>query len=184
MKEITPLIASIALASLALGAASQSRPDFSGRWVADPEVTAPAAPGTAGAQPAAPARGTMGSGWGSSITITQSPQQLIVEQPVFSRYDLQPPLRYVYALDGSTTRYPIMMSHATQLRTSRAAWKGDALEITTTYPATDPASGKPVSVDVTQRLFLESPTTLVVETTRSGAFGGAVTTSRTVYQKG
>jgi hypothetical protein len=180
MKPTGSLIASIALASLALGAGSQGRPDFSGRWVAEPEAVA--GPTAAGA-PGGPLRGSMGSGWGSPITITQTPEQLIVEQPIFSRYDLQPPLRHVYALDGSETRYPIMISHATQMRISRAAWKDGALEIRTIYPVTEPDTRKPFTVELTQRLFLESPTTLTVETTRGGAFGGRSIISRTVYQK-
>ena len=77
-------------------------------------------------------RGDMGSGWGSTLTITQDARQLVVEQALFSRYDLQPPLRFVYALDGSETRNTVMMGHATQVRTSRATWDGAALRITTT----------------------------------------------------
>jgi hypothetical protein len=36
---------------------------------------------------------------------------------------------------------------------------------------------------VTHRLRLESPTTLVIEVTRSAPLGGKVTTTRTVYRK-
>ena len=125
----------------------------------------------------------MGSGWGSPITITQDAAQLIVEHQMFSRYDLQPPLRHIYALDGSETQYPIMMSHTTQMRRSRAVWKGDTLEITTSLPAIDPATGKPFTAEITQRLALESPGTLIVDVTRAAALGGSATTSRTVYRK-
>jgi hypothetical protein len=179
------LIALIAVASIAMGAAWQSPPDFSGQWVAEPEVVPPpAAPGAPATPPGPPPRGSMGSGWGSPITISQNAKQLVVEHQMFSRYDLQPPLRHIYALDGTESQYSIMMSHTPQLRRSRAAWKGEALEITTTYPATDPGTGKPFTVEVTQRLSLESPTTLVVEVTRAGAFGGPPTTSRAVYKRG
>jgi hypothetical protein len=185
MRDMKPLIALIAVASVAMVAGWQSRPDFSGRWVAEAEVVpSPAAPGTPGTPPAPPPRGSMGSGWGSPITISQDAKQLVVEHQIFSRYDLQPPLRYVYALDGTESQYSIMVSHTTQVRRSRATWKGEALEITTRYPATDPGTGKSFTVEVTQRLFLESPTTLVVEVTRPGAFGGRPTTSRAVYKKG
>ena len=126
----------------------------------------------------------MGSGWGSPITITQSATELIVEHQMFTRYDLQPPLRHVYKLDGSESQYSILISHSAQNRKARAAWKGQTLEITTTLPGIDPATRKPFTVDVTQRLTLESPTTLVVDVTRGGALGGAPTTSRTVYRKG
>jgi hypothetical protein len=179
----------VALVLLAAGAASingkavqPDRPDFSGTWVAEPE-TAPAA-GPAAPAAAAPVRGSMGSGWGSPITITQTAAQMVVEHPAFSRYDLQPPLRHVYALDGSETSYPIMISHTTQIRRARAVWKGATLEITTTYPGRDPMKGTAFTVDVVQRLSLEPGGTLVVEVTRNGALGGSPTSSRTLYRKG
>ena len=159
------------LAALALTAAVllQGQTDFSGQWVADP--------------PPAVAPGDMGSGWGSPLAITQDGTRLIVEQTLFSRYDLQPPVRTVYGLDGSVTRNSVMTGHATQARVSRATWEGAILLITTTYPAIDPKTGKAFSIDVTQRLALESPGVMVIETTRAGALGGQPTVSRTVYRK-
>ena len=74
---------------------------FSGRWTTDPDstVTTPAPAGRGST-----ARGEMGSAWGLTITIAQDPTQLTVESAVFTRYDLQPPLKFVYSLDGSETR--------------------------------------------------------------------------------
>ena len=66
------------LSALALSLLLQAT-DFSGQWTADP--------------PAEKAPGDMGSGWGSPLTITQDARQLIVEQALFSRYDLQPPVK-------------------------------------------------------------------------------------------
>jgi hypothetical protein len=157
------------------GSAVQAPPDFSGQWT----VEAAAAPAPQSPLP----RGDMGSGWGSPLTIAQDARQLVVEQTLFSRYDLQPPLRFVYALDGSETRNPVMMGHTTQLRVSRASWDGQTLRITTNYPAIDPASGNAFTTEVTYRLILESPTTLVIEATRGGALGGQPTKTRTVYRK-
>lgn len=125
----------------------------------------------------------MGSGWGSPLAITQDARQLLVEQTLFSRYDAAPPLRFVYALDGSETRNEVMIGHATQVRASRAAWDGQTLRITTRYPGVDPGSRKPFTIEVTHRLSLESPTTLIVEATRGAALGGRETTTRTVYRK-
>jgi hypothetical protein len=174
----------IIAAYLAVGGASQERPDFSGQWAADPDaVPTQGGAGAPGAKPAPSPRGSMGSGWGSPITITQTATDLVVEHQMFSRYDLQPPLRHVYKLDGSETRYPILISHTTQIRRARAVWRGSTLEVTTTYPGTDPASGKPFTVDATQRLTLETPTRLIVEVTRGAALGGGPTTTRTVYHK-
>src|SRR5688572_5198435 len=123
--------------------------------------------------------GDMGSGWGSPITITQDAQQLTVEYAFFGRGDMQPPLRFVYALDGSETRNSVMMGRGIQLQTSTAAWNGDRLVITSVHTLTNPATGKPLTATVKQTLSLESPNTLVVETVRSGVLGGADTTSRT-----
>jgi len=125
----------------------------------------------------------MGSGWGSPLTITQDARQLVVEQTLFSRYDIQPPLRFVYALDGSETRNSVMTGHTTQLRVSRASWDGQALRIITTYPSIDPASGNAFTTEVIYRLTLESPTTLVIEAARGAALGGQPTKTRTVYRK-
>jgi hypothetical protein len=181
-----PLAALIAAAWLTAGAAAQNRPDFSGQWATEPDaVPAPVAGGApGGGAPSPPPRGTMGSGWGSPITITQTATELVVEHQMFTRYDLQPPLRHVYKLDGSESQYSILISHTAQNRRARAAWKGQTLEITTTFPGADPANGKPFTVEITQRLTLESPTTLVVEVTRGGALGGSETNARTVYRKG
>ena len=130
------------LSALALSVLLQAT-DFSGQWTADP--------------PAEKAPGDMGSGWGSALTITQDGKQLIVEQPLFSRYDLQPPVKTVYALDGTESRNTVMTGHATQTRVSRARWDAAAVVIDTTYPAIDPATGKSITTSVTQRLTLESP---------------------------
>ena len=75
------LLAALAISGwLSSGAVSQA-PDFSGAWTLEPGAasTAPAAPGP-------PARGDMGSGWGSPLTITQDAKQLVVEQTLFSRW--------------------------------------------------------------------------------------------------
>jgi hypothetical protein len=167
-------------AATAQAPAGLSRTDFSGRWTSDPAPqAAPAAP----ARGRGAARGDMGSGWGPTMTITQDGTSLTVEYAFFSRGDLQPPLRFVYALDGSESRNSVMMGRGIQVQRSRATWDGATLKITTAHALTDPTSGKPVSTDVTQALSLTSPTELVIETTRAGVFGGPTTTTRTVYRK-
>lgn len=126
----------------------------------------------------------MGSGWGSTITIAQDAKQLAIEYVQFSRYDLQPPVKLVYALDGSESRNSVMISHASQVQRSRAAWDGPSLVITTLHSFTDPASGKAMTAEVKQRLSLSSPTTLVVEVIRGGVLGGQPATTTTIYRKG
>jgi hypothetical protein len=125
----------------------------------------------------------MGSGWGSNITITQDAAKLTVEYAFFGRGDMQPPLKFVYALDGSETRNSVMMGRGIQPSTSKAAWQGDTLVITTMHAFTGPDSGKPSALEVKQVLSLESPASLVVETTRGGVMGGPPSTTRTVYRK-
>jgi hypothetical protein len=162
--------------------AKQAPADFSGRWTLDtPAVaTTPAVPGRP-ASTAAP--GDMGSGWGSPITIAQDAKQITVEYQVFSRYDLQPPLKFTYALDGSERSNTVNMGRGDQVETSRVRWDGQALVIVTTFHVTDRAAGKPFTVDVTRTLSLDSPETLVVEVTRAGVLGGASSTTRSVYRK-
>jgi len=185
--------------ALVVGTAAQTRPDFSGRWTTDPDPAVAGAParggaggsgGRVGGGAAAPrgggrsgARGDMGTGWGSTITITQDAARLTVEYAFFSRGDLQPPLRFTYALDGSPMTNTVMMGRGMQTQTSRTAWDGNTLLITTTHSFTDPATGKLTPVEVKQALTLESPTSLVVQTTRAGVLDGPETTTRSVYRK-
>jgi hypothetical protein len=165
---------------LVASAMAQERPDFSGRWAVEPEPTpAPAAPGA----PARPRVGNMGSGWGATISIKQTADKLTLEYDFFARGDMQAPLKFAYALDGSETSNSVMMGRGIQIQVSKAAWEGKELLLTTTHTVEDPAGGKPSKMDVKRKLWLESPETLVVETTRDGALGGAATTTRTVYKK-
>ena len=176
--------------SLVLSPQAQARPDFTGQWTTTPEAAAPggAGPGRAaggGAGGGAPGRGRgeMGSGWGPTIRITQSGQQLTVEYAFYTRGDMQPPMKFVYALDGSETKNVVMAGHGMQEQRSKATWNGDSLVITTTHMFTDPATRKDVPTTITQTLSLSSPTSLVVTATRAGVLGGAETTTTTTYRK-
>lgn len=124
----------------------------------------------------------MGSGWGSTITITQDPRQLTVEYAFFSRGDLQPPLKFVFALDGTETRNTVRMGRGPQVERSKAGWDGQTLIITTTHEFEDPATRKAGTMNVVRHLALDSPGSLVVETTRSGVLGGPAESTRAVYR--
>ena len=169
-------------AVLPVALSAQPAADFSGRWTLDaPAIaTTPAVPGTPAA---AAAPGDMGSGWGATIAIAQDTKQLRVEYTIFSRYDLQPPLALIYPLDGSVGRNTVMMGRGQQVESSRAQWNGATLVIITTFPVTDRGAGQPFTAELTRKLSLESPTTLVVEVTRSGVLGGPASTTRSVYRK-
>ena len=183
------IVAASLVASMAIGhatsAAAQGRPDFSGRWTSGPPPVAPSARDAAAARAApGPPTADLGSGWGRTITITQTEQTITVEWPVFSTYDMQPPLRFVYALDGSESVNTVMMGRGVQRQRSRTRWAGDSLVITTTHAFTDPATGRDVPTEIGQTLVLESAASLVVQTTRPGVSGAPPSTTRMVYTKG
>jgi hypothetical protein len=174
-------------------AAQTTRPDFSGQWTIEPEPVQ-AATGRSGqaTQPqvgrdrisgsrGGARGGDMGSGWGSNITVTQGPDKLTVEYAFFSRGDMQPPLKFVYALDGSETKNSVMMGRGIQVQKSSAAWQGDKLVITTVHTFAHPETGQPMTSELTQILSLESPSRLIVEATRSGVLGGPPSSTRTIY---
>jgi hypothetical protein len=172
------LVAIGLLAALPVAADAQAPPNFAGRW----SLAAAPVP-TGAAAGAATLRGDLGGGWGTTFTITQEAGSLTVETVMFTAYDLQPQPRFVYALDGAETRRTLMLGRGPQGQESRAAWDGGSLRLTTTHHAVDPATGRPFAMEVTQRLTLESPTALVIETMRGAAPGGVPTTSKTTYTK-
>ena len=179
MRYTAQLMAAAACFTLATAVSAQTRPDFAGRWTAEPEPTAPPRGGNAPATRPP----DLGSGWGSPITITQDANRLTVEYAFFGRGDMQPPLKFVYALDGSETKNRVMMGRGMQDQTSRATWEGDRLVITTAHAFPDPSSGKPLTMEVKRTLSLESPTRLIVETVRAGVLGGPSSTTRTAFTK-
>jgi hypothetical protein len=167
---------------VASSASAQQRPDFSGTWTRAVDSAGTAA-AVAATGDAAFRRGDMGSGWGSPLTIAQQASRLTVEYPVFSAYDLQPPLQLAFALDGSASSNALMIGHATVDLRSTTAWVEGALVISTTYPGPKGPDGRVIPAQISQSLRLASPTTLVIEATRAGILGAATTTTRTTYTK-
>jgi hypothetical protein len=155
-----------------------ARPDFSGRWA----IVEAATPGGGPARGQG-GRGDMGSGWGTPLTITQDASRVTVEYAFFARGDMQPPLKFVYALDGSETRNAVMMGRGTQPQVSKTSWDGAKLVISTIHTFADPATGKPATIEVKQILSLDSPTSLTVETIRAGVLGGPSTSTKTAHRK-
>ena len=76
------------------------------------------------------------------------------------------------------------MGRGEQAESSTAQWSGQTLVITTTFEVADRTAGRPFTAEVTRKLWLESPTTMIVEVTRSGVLGGPASTTRSVYRKG
>ena len=185
MTRTAALAVGVCIVLSALVGSAQTRTDFSGRWTTDPDPAASPAGARQGGPPAAGrgGRGDMGSGWGPTITISQSAGSLTVEYAFFARGDMQPPLKFIYALDGSASKNSVMMGRGLQAQVSTTAWDGAKLVITTVHTFPDPETNKLVTTEVKQTLSLESPTSLVVETTRAGVLGGPSTTTRSVYRK-
>ena len=197
MRRVRLLTLSV-VSLFAITVTGQTRPDLSGQWAIEPEPTQTAAttgrgeqvvtqPGAGGNRASggrgAPRRGDMGSGWGSNITITQDAQRLTVEYLFFARGDMQPPLKFVYALDGSESRNSVMMGRGIQVQTSKARWDGDQLVITTVHTFAHPETGQQMISEMKQTLSLEAPGRLTVETARSGVLGGPPSTTRVIYKK-
>lgn len=163
-------------------AAAQTSPDFSGKWTLVPAAaTAGVAMGSA--PPALSAAGNMGSGWGADLTITQDSVTLTVQYTYYHPREVQPPLTFRYLLNGSTSRNTVNVGRGPQEQVSKVAWEGQTLAITTTHSFINPQNGQTMTSDITQRLSLESPSSLVVQATRSAVLGGTSSTTRTTYRK-
>jgi hypothetical protein len=188
MKSRTRASSTLLLALLTAPVAAQEKPNFSGRW----SVPAPEARGAgagdaraagAGARSGQSQRGDMGSGWGSTITIEHQASRLSVEYAFFGRGDMQPPLKFVYALDGTETKNSVMLGRGIQMQTSKTSWNGNSLIITTLHTFNHPATGQPATSEVVRTVTLQSADSLIVETVRSPALGGPEGRTRTVYVK-
>jgi hypothetical protein len=178
----------IASALVTANAAEAQSPSFAGRW-----VLAPDSPGVT-QRGGRPAPGNQGTGWGADLTVTQDASTLTIEYARFARSDMQPPTKLVYQLDGSESRNAVNVGRGPQEQLSRAAWDGPRLIITTRHRfSSSPSgvtpgsqaktSGQEMTSDTKHVLWLESPASLVIETTRSGVMGGPASTARSVYKK-
>jgi arylsulfatase len=160
-------------------------PDFSGAWST---AAASSAPPT-GRSARAPVP-SLGSGWGERIGIVHDGDRVEVERVVFAPREVQPLVRYRFALDGSATDNAVNMGRTGPAPTSTTAWDGNRLVITTLYPFQDPEDGRRLTGELIQTLWLQPARgtpfepSLVVETARGGVLGGPSSTNRTVYRKG
>jgi hypothetical protein len=174
MKSSAVLCTTFFLGLLAINAMAEKRPDFAGTWKASP----------AGDEAAV----SLGSGWGESFTLFQDANTLILERVFYARNDLQPAMKFRFALDGSETKNIVRMGRGEQFQVSTTAWDGDKLVITTVYHVFE--SQQKIESKVMQTLSLERPSfgrsawrpSLVIETVRSGVLGGPASTTRTVYR--
>jgi hypothetical protein len=160
-------------------------PNFTGSW--STAVLSSAPPTGRSAPTPVP---TLGSGWGDRISIKHNEEQLEIERVIFLPREIQPLVRYRYALDGSQTENAVNMGRTGPSPTSTAVWDGNRLVITTLNPFQDSKDSQWFKNEVTQTMWLQPARGtpfepfLVVETTRSGVLGGPPSTNRTVYTRG
>ncbi len=160
-------------------------PDFSGTWST---AAISSAPPTGRSAP--PPIASLGSGWGDRISIAHKADQLEIERVFFVPREIQPLVRYRYALDGSKTENAVTMGRTGPAPSSTTAWDGNRLVITTFYPYQHPEDDRWLTHEVTQTMWLQPAQgtpwepSLVVETTRGKALNGLPSTNRTVYRRG
>jgi hypothetical protein len=136
-------------------------PDLGGRWT---QVVESPASREGAARPRIPA--TAGGGWGREITITPEAARITIERHQFVANDMQPPMRYVYALGGPESRNVV----------ARAPLEGGRLVIVSRY-----AAGTSLAAEVTQVFSIDRSGEMVVETTRKA--GGATSTATARYRR-
>ena len=178
MARLEKMFATALVAVLSAAAtAAQTPPDFSGHWTAPPPAAA------SGVRGVSIATGTMGSGWGDEITVAQDGSRLTVERAQFSQYDMQPPMRLTYALDGSESRNTVNMGRGPQEILSKAVRQDGTLVITSSYRFDAPRGARTEIIEVKQVFSLDASGSLVITTTRSGLRGAPPSTSATTYKK-
>lgn len=159
------MIVIAALLAVLNGALVQSetrRPDFSGSWAFDAQKTM---------TPDKDGRVVLAAMLGEEFTAIQTATSLTLRilnngQLVVAVYDL-------------TGRSSENVSPGDIVVTSRAKWDGDRLLISSTSTSDD--RGKPVTVETTRTLSLDSAGDLIIE--RTGTPKSLVTPSRSVYRR-
>jgi hypothetical protein len=165
----------LVIGAQAAAAVAQQRPDFSGRWQLVPDTSA--------ASRSVRSTPTFGSGWASDISIAQDATTLTIEFSAYTRYDMQPPTRLVYRLDGAESTNTINVGRGPQEQISTAAWDGARLTLTTVRRFSAAPGEKPTIIRTTQTLWLDAAAMLAVETTHEAALGGSPSTRRSIYKK-
>ena len=161
MKRVVLFTAVVALA-LAVGVLAQGKPDFSGKWVLDPEKTV-----MGGAPPGGGGGGRAGGGMGAApITITQTATELTME-----RMRGETVVKTIYKLDGSETVNETQMGKTTSV----SKWDGAKL-VTKLKSETQRGTS-----ESTETRSLAADGTMVVENERQGQSGPV--TSKMVYKK-
>lgn len=145
--------------------AADCKQDISGEWNRD---------AAAGGTPEEAYRAE-GSGWSDRIRVVQDGGRVTIESFFYTRGDMQPPLKFSYLPGEGSTENVVMVGQGAQRQVSSSRWVECRLVITTRYLVNDDASAEGT---VTQTVWLESGTVLVVETVR-----GTARPNRTAYRR-
>lgn len=176
-------MAIVALLAAGMPASAQVPTNFSGTWVRVDSVERTSVT-TAG--DAAFRVGDMGTGWGtgaSPLTITQRTDSLIIEYVFFSTYDLQPPIRLAFAMNGSESVNAVMIGHATSVQRSRVFRDSRSLVVATRLPVPTEVGSPGGQIEVEHSLTLVGPDLLGIVLTRVDAPGKHTTMSITRYAR-
>ena len=155
--------------ALVASTAGAQTPNLGGRWTL--VVDSPKEGAARGRIPS-----TAGAGWGREITITHEAARVTIERHQFVANDMQPPLRYVYALGGTESRNVVDMGLGPQAQMARATLEDGRLVIVSRY-----AEGASLAAEVTSVFSIDPSGELVVETTRKA--GGATSTATARYRR-
>jgi hypothetical protein len=170
MTRATLVASALTIAFGAADLSAQAKPDFAGKWVLEPAAAAAPAAGA----PAGGGRGGRGGGLGQALTVTQDATTLTLDYTAGG--PTPTPVKLVYKLDGSPNSNSVPARGEMVVQTSKAAWEGSTLVITTTT-----ANGEQ------KRVFALDGGNLKVTTTNPGNpnFGdGQPTTTTATYKKG
>ena len=163
MRRNVLMAGALALVLAVPAANAQDKPNFSGTWN---RVTDPNAAPTGG-------RGGGRGGIGMTATITQDAKTLTI-----TRTTQNGEVKTVYNLDGTDSKNTMTMGGNPVEQTSKAAWEGSKLVITTNYAMGENA------ITTKQEFTLDATGQLVVSVTAPGRGGGEPTTTVATYKKG
>ena len=152
MRRVTAAVSAAAFVIATAGVFAQAKPDFAGKWTREaPAAGAGEARGGGGGR-----GGGRGGGFGQEPTITQSGNTLTIEYT-----QGQNPVKLTYTIGGESKNTMAGRGGAQEL-TSKTAWEGNTLVITTALP----------NVGERKQVLSMEGGKLVVETTQPGRDGG------------
>ncbi|MEO7191023.1 MAG: hypothetical protein ABI051_08190 [Vicinamibacterales bacterium] len=174
MKQLAAVATAVIMTAAIVGAATQAKPSFAGKWTLQADPNAAAAPaGGAGGRQGGGRGGGGGQFCGMECTITQDATTLVV-----SRTTPAGDVKATYKLDGTDSKNTTNFGGNEMVSTSKASWDASKLAISTAQDFNGTA--------ITSKTVLSTDAAgnLVVERTAPGRNGGEATTTKQTYKKG